>query len=321
MMVMSDVCDLRPQYGAQGRRRPDDPAVAELAGRQHGVVAYEQLRAMGFGRRAVQRRVESGRLHPIHQGVFAVGHRRLTGLGRWMAAVLACGPDSLLSHRSAGTLLGIHPRATAAVDVSRPAYGGKARPGIELHRVRLFVPPDRFVWHGIPVTAPARTLLDLAEVIALRPLRRAFEEARRLKLVDLAAIGACLDRSPGRHGQAPMRALIAEAEEPQLKRSELEWAFDEISRTVGLDRPRFNAVVGGFEVDVAWLDRKVIVELDSYTWHSDPAAFESDRARDGQLQLAGYIVLRITYRRLRDEPEAVVRLIRRALERGTGSYS
>src|SRR3954447_14976969 len=98
-----------------------------------------------------------------------------------MAAVLACGPGSLLSHRSGGTLLGIHPTATLAVDVSRPGHGGKGRPGIQLHRVREFHPADKFVWRGIPVTSPDRIVLDLAEVVSLKHVRRAFEEAQRLK--------------------------------------------------------------------------------------------------------------------------------------------
>ena len=230
-----------------------------------------------------------------------------------MAAVLACGPGSLLSHRSGGTLLGIHPTATLAVDVSRPGHGGKGRPGIQLHRVREFHPADEFVWRGIPVTSPERILLDLAEVVSLKQVRRAFEEAQRLKMVDPESVRACLDRNPGRHGHAPVRALLGEAHEPQLTRSELERVLLEISREVGLLPPRMNAVVCGFEVDALWGEQKLVVELDSYAWHSDRAAFEQDRIRDATLQLEGYIVLRITHRRLKYETAAVVELIRRAL--------
>jgi very-short-patch-repair endonuclease len=295
-------------------RRPEDRLIAELAEAQHGVVARRQLEEIGFGRRAIDRRLSMGRLHPIHRGVFAVGHPAITGLGRWMAAVLACGPTSLLSHRSAGTLLGIHPTATLAVDVTRPG-GGPSRPGIKLHSSRSLDPSDVTACRGIPVTAPARALLDIAEVVTLRQLRRAFEEAQRLKLADPVSVRACLARNPGRHGQAPLLALLKEAHEPQLTRSEIERILLEISRAVGLQAPRMNAVICGFEVDALWEGQKLIVELDSYAWHSDRAAFEQDRVRDATLQLEGYLVLRITWRRRKYETAAVVEMIRRALGR------
>jgi very-short-patch-repair endonuclease len=314
MAAMADVRKVRHAIGGKHCPRPDERAIGELAGRQHGVASRRQLLDLGFGRRAIEVRLATGRLHPVHRGVFAVGHAALTGLGRWMAAVLACGPNSLLSHRSGGTLLGIYTTATLAVDVSRPG-GGASRPGIHLHRTRQFDSADRFIWQGIPVTAPARTLLDLAEVVSRKQLQRAFEQAQRLKMLDPKAVRACLERNPGRHGQAPLRAILAGAFEPQFTRSELERILLEISRATGLHAPRMNVIVCGFEVDAEWEEQKLVVELDGYAWHSDPAAFEEDRRRDAKLQLAGYMVLRITYRRLRYETGAVIELIRRALAR------
>jgi hypothetical protein len=166
---------------------------------------------------------------------------------------------------------------------------------------------------GIPVTSVARTLLDLAEVVDLQRLERAFEEADRLRLLDLRAIDDTISRNPGRHGLKTLRALLHSVHPVTETRSELERRFVAFCRDAGLPPPSVNAIVEGFEVDAIWTDRRLVIELDSYEFHHTRAAFERDRARDAALQLAGYRVLRLTWRRLSEEPEAVAATIRRLL--------
>jgi len=172
------------------------------------------------------------------------------------------------------------------------------------------------VREAIPVTSIARTILDLAEILPERRLTRAFEEADRLQLLDMKALSELRKRSLGRHGLASLDALLSESHSsPPGTRSELERLFYELCRNAGLPRPALNLIVAGFEVDAAWPDQKLIVELDGYAFHHTRAAFERDRLRDAALQTAGHRVLRITYRRLSYEPDAVVAAIRALLGR------
>jgi very-short-patch-repair endonuclease len=199
------------------------------------------------------------------------------------------------------------------IDVSVPGYPGSGRPGIALHRVCAFDADDRAVRNGIPVTSVARTLLDLAEVLPPRRLKYAFEQAERLELLDLWALHALRDRSPGRHGLKAIADLISEADEPPDVRSKLERRFVDFCRERNLPLPAFNVSLEGATVDALWKAQRVIVELDSYSFHRSRTAFESDRARDADMQLAGYRVLRVTFRRLEREPAAVADQLRSLL--------
>jgi hypothetical protein len=288
--------------------------VAEIAERQHGVVARRQLFALGFGRGAIDHRIAAGRLRPLFLGVYAVGHSLLTVRGRWMAAVLACGEGALLSHASAGALWGFATTARSRIDVTAVGRSRSGQTGIALHQVRRLHAQDRAAVDGIPITSVARTLLDLAEVVSRRRLERAFEDADRRDLLDLTAVLGLLERSPGRRGHKPLGALLSERYRPLTgTRSGLERQFLRLRREVGLPPPLVNSQVAGYEVDMAWPDRRLVVELDSYAFHHTRAAFERDRARDAALQLQGYRVLRVTDRQLDDEPEAIVRTIRALL--------
>jgi predicted transcriptional regulator of viral defense system len=120
-----------------------DRAVAELAARQHGVVARQQLRALGLSESAISRRVAAARLHRLHAGVYAVGHPLLGARGRWLAAVLACGPDAALSHASAGALWEMRRIDPATIDVTVPRTGARQRPGLRIHRPRLLRADER----------------------------------------------------------------------------------------------------------------------------------------------------------------------------------
>jgi very-short-patch-repair endonuclease len=231
-----------------------------------------------------------------------------------MAAVLSCGQAAVLSHRHAAALWGLTKTSRKVIDVTTTRGHGE-RHGIDVHRVRRLDPPDRSVRRGIPVTTVARTLLDLAEVVPRRQLERAVDEAERLRLFELKEIEAVVARNPGRRGLKPLRAVIANASEPPATKTELEHLFADFCRDAGLPRPAFNVTVAGYEVDAAWLDAKVVVELDSWAFHGGREAFEADRQRDTALQLARYRVVRVTWRRLTRERATLANELRALTER------
>lgn len=287
-----------------------------LAAGQHGVVARSQLRAAGLGPSAIDHRVRSGRLHVIHAGIYAVGQPLLPARGNWMSAVLACGRDAVLSHSSAAALWGFRASTGPTVDVTAPNRRRHSRAGVKVHCVRQLHHEDRSVRDGIPITTVARTLLDLAEVIQPQALFHAFEQAERLALLDLRAIDRLWVTDHGRHGLRTLRSVLDDQRLPNtVTRSELERLFLDLCHETGLPMPTVNAVVEGFEADSVWPHARLIVELDGYRFHRSRTAFERDRARDAALLLAGYRVLRVTYRRLKTEPEAVARTVRSLLAR------
>ena len=229
-----------------------------------------------------------------------------------MAAVLACGRDAVLSHLSAAALWSIASSSSPFIDITVPR-GRRGHEGIRLHQVRHFPDADRTIHDAIPVTTIARTLFDLAEVLSMTRLERAFERAERLELLDLTAVADVCRRNPGRRALRPLLALLPSLSPPAPTRSDLEDDFLDFCRANDLPTPELNAIVEGHEVDAVWRDQRLVVELDSFEFHKTRAAFERDRARDMALQLAGYRVLRITWRRLRNEPAEVERAIRALL--------
>jgi hypothetical protein len=302
----------------RGQNGPGDQAIAALARRQHGVVAYRQLIEAGFNRGAIQYRLDNGRLHHVHRAVYAVGHPVLGRNGRIMSAVLACGPGALLSHRSAGAEWELLPTARAAIDVTAPR-SRRSRGDVIAHRVRRLDPQDRAVRDGIPITTVARTLLDVAEVVRSHEFERAVEQAERLRLFDLREVENVCERSCGRRGLRPLRALLGDAVgEPPWTRSELERRFLDLCRDAGLPEPALNVSVAGFVVDFLWSSQRLVIELDGHAFHSTRTAFERDRVRDAKLQLAGFRVMRVTYRRLDRESCAVAQEVGALLSAGPG---
>lgn len=251
-----------------------DRRVAKVAARQYGVISAAQLRAAGVNRGGRARRLQAGRLHRVHRGVYAVGHRRLSELGIWMAAVLACGEGAALSHLAAAALWRLLPPPRESIDVTVPGDGGREKQvGIRLHRSSTLGPESTTRRAGIPVTTAARTLADLRRVVAAPRLRRAIREADVLGL----SVGDL---------------------ERDLTRSELETRFLMLCRRHSLPVPEVNARVGAFKVDFLWPQRRLIVETDGYRYHRGRVAFEEDRARDVHLRLLGYEVLRFTHRQV-----------------------
>lgn len=309
---LSDLPDFAHDIHGESHSRRER-ALAQLAARQHGVVAYSQLVRLGFGRGAIEHRLAVGRLHRIHRSVYAVGHSIIGTRGCWMAAVLACGPGAVLSHRDAGHLWGVRQSARTEIDVT--AYTGRHgnRSGITLHRVRKLHPDDRTQSDGIPVTSVSRTLLDLAGVLNPRQLERALDEAERLRLFDLRAVERLLERSRGRRGVRRLSEVLALRRLPLDTRLELERRFVEFCRDAGVPAPAVNAVIEGYTVDAVWPAARLVVELDSYAFHHTRKSFETDRARDAALQVAGFRVLRLTHRRLEAEPAEIARELRSLL--------
>jgi very-short-patch-repair endonuclease len=270
-----------------------DEIVARIAARQHGLVTIGQLHLAGLDKSAVARRVAAGRLHRVFRGVYAVGHAGLGNEGRWMAAVLACGDGAALSHRSAAELWRLLDPADGPIHVIVPVAGGRrGRDGLRIHRVPSLPTAATTRRDGIAVTTPARTLADLRTTLSHGELRTAVRQAEFL--------GLPIDP----------HALV-----PDRTSSELERLFLRLVRRHRLPAAEVNARIAGLEVDFLWREQRLIVETDGYHYHRGSVAFEDDRARDNRLMSCGYDVLRFTYKRVVDEPDAVVALVRARLTR------
>jgi very-short-patch-repair endonuclease len=270
------------------------------------VVARPQLVELGLDRNSIQHRLSIGRLHVLHRGVYAVGHRKVSATGREMAAVLACGPGAVLSHRAAAALWGLRPSSSARIDVTAPRQLGR-RAGIRL-RVSRLARDERTTVDGIPVTTVPRTLLDLATELRQHELERAIDQAEVLRLTDPLSLPALLERYPGRRGTATLRAALEEGNLGMgITRSELERRFLRLVTKARFPRPELNAplhVAGRWiEVDCLWRAERVAVELDSRGVHGTHAAFERDRARDRRLQAGGWTPVRVTWRQLAREAQ------------------
>ncbi len=279
--------------------------------RQHGLITTNQLLAMGLTRWFIDYRVKSGRLHPIHRGVYAVGHQALDLDDHFHAAVLAVGPDAVLSHVSAAVLWGLvrSPGVGEPIHVTTTRWV-RSRPRVRVHVTRSLRPADRTRRYNIPVTRPERTLADVAAVLPDGVLRRALREAQVQRLVDIKALAVQL-RS-GRAGAARLRVLIGAG--PTPTRSELEDRALDLFLQHGLPRPRVNAIlrVGGraYEVDFLFVEQRVVVEVDGDRFHGTRLARDRDAAKQLALEAAGYRVIRLTWRQVTAEGADTVRRLR-----------
>lgn len=308
-------------------RRPVDPAstgratardVDELidlrASRQHGVVARHQLVAAGVPEYVIDHRLKRGRLRPIHRGVYGLGRLRSPHAAE-MAAVLAGGDGALLSYRSAASLWNHLPRrpADAPVEVSTPGRHVQSRPGLRMHRIGPIQDDEATSLHRIPITTPARTLLDLAMVLSAHELERALAGALR-DGVEEHRLLELLARYPARAGAPLLRSLLGE-ENLILTRSHAEDVFLATLDRGGLPKPETNVWIRGFEVDFFFRAARLIVEIDGFTYHSSPTAIERDHNRDQLLYLAGYDVIRFTWKQLDQHPDRVLAKVAGALAR------
>ncbi len=296
----------------------------DLAENQYGVVSRRQLVAAGLSSQAIERRLETGRLVRLHRGVYAVGHRRLTQDGFWLAAALAAGPEAVLSHRDAAALHGLGRWGGGRIEVTTP-HRSPTRERLRVYSRRALTGEDVTTVERIPVTSVERTLVDLADVITRDRLAAAFTAADRERKLDLGRLGAAIARTSGRRtpGRANLRAVLDEhaARGVQVTRSELEIALRRLVREHDLPSPRLNVWIPGMdvEVDALWHDERVAVEADGWRWHGDRASFQRDRAKANALQLAGYRVLRFTHDDVVRRPAQTAATIRGALRRGRGA--
>jgi hypothetical protein len=277
------------------RQLATDQAIAVIANRQGGVIARRQLVTLGLSASAIDRRVRSGRLHLVHRGVYAVGHQVLGAVGRRWAAVLACGARAVLSHAAAAAAFDMRRSAAGAIDVTVVATGRAKHAGIRLHWRRALPTDEVTALDGLPITTPARTLLDLAATgLRDRRLEAAVDSAERRRLLDFADIRELLARYPGRPGTPSLKAVLARYQ-PGDTRSELEEIVVELCDAHGLPRPVDNCSIEGKVRDFCWPRSRLVVEADSYSWHRSPSALDDDRERDVTLTLAGYRTLRFTW--------------------------
>lgn len=300
-----------------GKPLPPGQELAALASRQHGVVSIRQLRSIGYSHSSVEKAVAGGRLHRLHHGVYAVGHTNLSLLGRCLAGVLAAGPASLLSHYSAGWLLGLTSTRPIPVHVTTPVPR-RRRDGIRIHHSRTLLGADRGLERGIPVTSVARTALDLAAGVRFRTLRRLIRRSEDLEVFDLDDFRSVIARNRGHRGRLPLQRALAIYEPPRFTRSELEREFLAWVEGAKLPQPVTAFNVGGYELDVYWPELRFAVELDVYATHGSHEPFEEDRRRDEDLKLAGIEVVRITGRRLEREPRQVIERISELLNQRQG---
>ena len=294
----------------RGKSGPFDALIAELASLQHGVVAIWQLLELGLGRKAIDYGVRSGRFHRLYRGVYAVGHTALSLEGRLLAAVYSAGCNAVLSHRSAAMLWGLLRDSSPMIHITTPDRGRTSKNRVRVHRVRSLRAADVAVVDNIPVTSVARTLIDLARTESPRQLRYALDQAERLRLLDLRE----LERFRGCKGWRALDDALAAMTEPANTNAGIERLFLEVCAAGDIPRPEANILVEGYLVDAVWREQKLIVELDSRAHHMTTRAFEEDRERDDALQLAGYRVIRITWRRLTDDPAGVVARLRAHLD-------
>lgn len=286
-------------------------AIARLAASQHGVVTAAQLGGAGFSDPAIRRRVDGGWLVRRHQGVYQLGVVAAP-LGDEMAALLAAGPRAILSHWTATKVWRVGNRGHR-IEVLFVGEAAAKRRGIRSHRTSALDPAEVVVRHGLRVTTPARTLVDLAATTPPAELERLVEEFQVQDLVTADEIQAAIRRAAGRPGVKKLRTVTAFLAEPLLTRSEAERRLIALLRGAKLPMPRTNVKRAGWEVDAVWDRQRLVVEVDGYRYHRPRAQFERDRRKDGELLLAGYRVVRITWRQLTGEPQAVVALIAAAL--------
>lgn len=302
------VRDLTPVSGPRDRR------IAAIAEAQRGRVSRRQLLAAGIGESTIDRLLVKGQLQRLHGGVYAVGHLAPISLGAETAALLACGEGTVLSHHTAATLWKLARAGDdGIVDVVVPEGQATRRYGVRVHRSRLLLPREICVRHGLPVTSPARTLLDIAEVVSQRELERALDQGLVNRIVRIPEVTDVLSRAIGRRGAPRLASMLERRSGPTITRSEAEERMLGLIRAAQLPPPEVNVRIHGYEVDFLWREQRVVVEVDGYRYHAGRSAFERDRAKAASLTAAGLQVMRITWLQMDEESHAVIARLAQSL--------
>lgn len=279
-----------------------------LAENQHGVVSNDQLREVGYTPQAIYHRIRTGRLHPLHRGVYAVGRSNVTDHGRWMAAVLAC-DGSVISHSSAAALWRMGPEERDLVELSLPSRSRRRRPGLEIHQRPSLQQRDITREYGIPVTTPTQTLIDMSLRLDRAGVERMINEADKYNLTHPPQLREALDARAGEPGVARLRHIL-DRRTFRLTKEELERRFLPLAREAGLPAPLTGQWVNEFEVDFFWPDLGLVIETDGLRYHRTPAEQARDRLRDQTHTAAGLTPLRFTHEQVRYEPEHVLAVLR-----------
>lgn len=288
-----------------------DTAIAVLGRKQHGYIKRSQLLELGLTARAIEYRIEVGRLIAVYAGVYAVGHIPLGQEARAHAAVLACGDGAVLSHQSAAALWKYVKDWPTRIEVTAPT--DRHRKGITAHRTKTLTRPDIDRQLGVPVTSPARTVFDMTPRLKTdEKLRRFVNDARLTYTLHLSSLAELLARQPG---QPATKRLMPFVDKPTgMTRSELEDMFVDFARRYGLPQPTINKRKGRREPDFLFPEERVIVEIDSWKFHGDRGSFERDRDRDADNLADGILTVRVTEERLTGSPGREAARLHKVLE-------
>jgi hypothetical protein len=285
-----------------------------LRAARHCVITFDQLRALGLSADEIDYRADVGRLHRKYTEVFAVGRPDLPLDGVFLAAVLACGPKAILSHRSALRKWGLRGGGTYRIDVTAPR-SIKPKRGIRLHRPLHLDALDTSIVDGIPITSIAQTLLDVAAPSYRFNVGKLLHEAAVQELLDMRAIWAVLARSPRAPGAR--RLDWASREEVPFTRSELEEAALSLFRSFSVPEPETNEWVWDgeklVEVDFLWRKLGLIVEVDGGRYHSTRWRRRQDAAKTAALRAQGWTVIRFADVEINGTPAQVAATVLAAM--------
>jgi very-short-patch-repair endonuclease len=298
------------------KSRATDQAVAKAAAGQRTLLRRPQLLAIGLSARAIQYRLDSGVLRLIHEpGVYALGQGPLPPLAEELAAIYACGEGSVLSHHASALLWGLRPSRPPYVDVTVIGRNRRSRLGVRVHRVQHLDPRETRPYGDLPATSPARALLEIAPDLSPRALERALDEGIAREMTSVEEVLAVLARNAGRPGSAPLHALVSTDRPTTLTDSAAAERFLTVIRRAQIPEPEVNVWLGRHRVDFLWRAEKLVVEVDGYRFHSSRGKFERDRAKDAELTAAGFIVIRVTWRQLERDSEAMLARVAMTLAR------
>lgn len=304
-----------PSAAFSGRGGGRDAAAARIAARQRTLLSPDQLADCGLTPDAIRHRQHSGRLHVVFRSVYSMGCGVLPPLAREQAALMALGEHTFLSHRSAAFVWGIREAEPDDVEVSVVGRCCESRDGIVVHRIKAIDRRDLRHHEDLWVSSPARTVLEVAAVGTHDELIDVIDQGLALRRFTPGDLKSVLARNRGRRGTARLADVIADETTMAISRSRAEKALLRLIRDARLPLPETNVKFGRFEADFVWHEQRLIVELDSPTFHGGPGAFQRDREKDLVYRDAGYDVLRFTRAHVIHEPAMVLVRLVRALER------
>ncbi len=295
-----------------------DGAVARLAGKQRTMVSHEQLTGLGCTRRAIAHWVNRGRLHAEFHGVYSVLDGELPPLAREQGSLLACGERSFLSHATSAAIWGLLPALPRVVEVTVVGRYRASSDGIRVHRIKEILRPDLRRHVGLVVSSPARAVLEIAATASTRQIAGAIDEGLALRRFTPRELEAVLARSRPCRGAARLAAILGDETATAVSRSKREKRLLRLIRDGGLPMPDTNVKFGRFELDFYWPRERLVVELDTYTFHRGPDAFRRDREKDLAVRAAGREMLRFTGDHVMKRPWMVLATIAGALARLAG---